>query len=125
MTDRGSRHRLVLPRLDHRLLQFERDLHIHRPREIGERPQRQVGLSGQLPIDQRTMYIELGCKFLLRELAVFLPLRKRLQQFIPDATNETTRIARPAPNIKLKGRHLDLPPEHIKYDPRRAPFGVF
>jgi hypothetical protein len=71
------------------------------------------------------MNLELLRKLLLRQLAVLLALRQRLQQFVPDAPNKSTGIPRPASNIKLKGRHLDLPPEHIKYHLRPAPDGVF
>ena len=61
------------------------------------------------------MNLELLRKLLLRKLFLFLPLRQRPQQLVPDAANESTGVARPASNIKLKGRHLDPPPEHIKY----------
>ena len=61
------------------------------------------------------MNLELLRKLLLRKLFLFLPLRQRPQQLVPDAANESTGVARPASDIKLKGRHLDPPPQHIKY----------
>ena len=34
MADRRRGHRLILSRLDRRLLELERNFHVHRPREI-------------------------------------------------------------------------------------------
>ena len=77
VSDGRRRRRLVLTGLGKRLFQLEGNFQVHRPGEIGQRPQGEVGFARKLPVDQRALGVELSSQALLGKSGLALALRKR------------------------------------------------